>query len=557
MTSRDAGAPRLAVLGAALYSAALTFYLWPWPADPARLAIDNSDLLLHTWSMAWVVHQATVDPRHLFDANMFWPRPGALSYTETLFPQSAMAAPVLWLGGGPLLAHNLVLFASIVISGVSSALLGLRLTGSRGAALVAGFAYAFCPFRFHHLVQMGIASYQWFPLILLAVWNIAAGRAVAASLILLSAAAVLQALSSGYHAVLLAFVIVAALGFLSRRLWRRGLLWAVGVSLAAAAAAALIAGSPSVRLRETQAVSRGVEAPTHWSAVPRSYLDPGPNVHALGLRRLIEGTAEPLFPGFAAAGLALVGLIRTRNRAARGLLLSVGAMCAVMAFGPVFRDLPFEPAAPFELVRRIPPADMIRAPSRFGIGAILAIDVMAALGFAALERGVRRERRGRLAMAVLAFMAVELRPSLAHAIKPIPPPPPYTAALAALPRASVIEIPWASEEAAALQLYWSTAHWQPLVSGYGGFSAPDNFALSAMAQNFPTGFASRVLRCAGVRYVVVHGAELPEAQVRRATEFELRGVTRVARFGQDFLFSLDPWEDGVACAPEMPRSFQR
>jgi hypothetical protein len=200
---------------------------------------------------------------------------------------------------------------------------------------------------------------------------------------------------------------------------------------------------------------------------------------------------------------------------------------------------------------------MIRAPSRFGIGAILAIDVMAALGFAAVERGVRRERRMRLAAVALTFMALEFRPSIAHSIKPIPPPPAYTAALASLPRASVIEVPWATEESAALQLYWSTAHWQPLISGYGGFSVPDNFALAAMARNFPTGFASRVLRCAGVRYAVVHGSDVSEAQVQRATEFELPGVRRVGRFGRDFLFALDPWEEGVECAPEIPEGFRR
>jgi hypothetical protein len=139
----------------------------------------------------------------------------------------------------------------------------------------------------------------------------------------------------------------------------------------------------------------------------------------------------------------------------------------------------------------------------------------------------------------------------------IPPPPGYTEALARLPRASVVEIPWTSEESAAVQLYWSTAHWQPLISGYSGFSAPDNFGLTAMARNFPTGFASRVLRCANVRYAAVHGAEVSEAQVHRAAGFEPSGVRRVGRFGSDFLFELEPWKEGVECPPEMPGTFRR
>ena len=167
----------LAAGAAAFFAGALALLLWPWTSsDPSRLGIANNDLFLHAWSMAWVVRQASVDPIHLFDANMFWPHSGALAYTETLFPQSAMAAPILWLGGGPLLAHNLVLFLTIVISGLTAALLAYRVTASRGAALVAGFGYAFCPFRFQHLVQIGVGSYAWFPLVLLAFWNIATRR---------------------------------------------------------------------------------------------------------------------------------------------------------------------------------------------------------------------------------------------------------------------------------------------------------------------------------------------------------------------------------------------
>lgn len=328
-------------------------------------------------------------------------------------------------------------------------------------------------------------------------------------------------------------------------------------SLAVAGAAALIAGAPSVRLRERQSVSRGAEGPIHWSAVPRSYVDPGPSVPALGLRKLIEPTPEPLFPGFAMSALCLLGLLRTRHRAARGLLITVGVVCTLMSLGPVFRDFPLELPAPFELIRHIPPADMIRAPSRFGIGAILAIDVMAALGFAFLERRTPPKTRLAMSVLVMAFMLVEMRPAIAHSIRMIPPPPPFAAVLRSLPRGGVVELPWRSEGSAAIQLYWSTEHWQPLVSGYGGFAPPGNFPLAAMAQNFPTGFASRVLRCAGVRYVVVHGAETSAAQAERAAHLRVPGVRTIGRFGTDFVFELSGWDASIVCPPEMPPGFMR
>ena len=544
---------------AAVYTVVLVFFLWPWPADPARLGINNADLLLGTWVMAWVVHQGFNDPRHLLDANMFWPQSGVLANNDTLFPQSIMAAPVFWLGGGPLLAHNLVLFATILLSGVTAALLTLRLTRSRGAALTTGFAYAFCPFRFDHLVQINVASYQWFPLVILALWDVAAGssRSRRTSLILLTFAALLQALTSGYYAVLLALVLIPALAFLGRRLWRKGRLGSVLAGLAIAAVIALAAGLPSLMIRGRQTVSRGPEAPIHWSAVPRSYVDPGPSVPALGLSRWIERTPEPLFPGFVATGFALVGLARARNKAARSLLLWVGFVCAAMAAGPILRDLPFELSGPFELARRVPPVDMIRVPSRFGIVAILAIDVLAGLGFAAIERRFSARRRALFTVAVLSFMTVELRPAIAYSIQPVPPPPPYTSALASLPRGGVLALPWRREESAGPALYWSTAHWQPLVNGYATFSVTRNFQLAAMAQNFPTGFAARVLRCAGVRYVVVHGAEVPDPQRARALNLDVPGVTLLGKYREDFLFELTPWTPEVPCPKEMPEGVRR
>jgi hypothetical protein len=548
---------RFAAFAAAFYGLILVVYLWPWTRDPGSLAMRNDDLLLHAWSLSFVVRQTVHDPLHLFEANMFWPRRDSLALTETLFPQSLLAAPIVWLGGGALLAHNLVLFASVVLSGIGAALLALRLTGSRGAALIAGFGFAFCPFRFQHLVQLGIASYQWFPFVLLALWNIAAKRRARSSFAGLAAFSVMQALSSGYYAVLLAFVLTSAVAFLAPRLRRRGRLGGLAISLGAAALLAALAGLPSARLRETQAVSRGLEGPIHWSAVPRSYVDPGPNVPALGLRGVVEPTPEPLFPGFLVTAFAIAGLVLARNRAARGLALSTGIVCALMACGPIFRDLPFEPRAPFELVRHIPPADMIRAPSRFGVGVLLAIAVAAALGFAAIERRLSGRLRPFLLACALACMIAEARPSLSHAIVGIPEPPPVARALAALPRAGTIELPWPTEESAGLYLYWSTAHWQPLVNGYGGFSMPDNFGLAAMAQNFPTGFATRVLRCAGVRYVVLHGARVDPAQLRRALEFEPPGAKRLGRYEEDVLFELQPWNEGVECATEIPPTFKR
>ena len=52
--------------------------------------------------MAWVSHQVVTNPLHLFDANIFYPERYTLAYSDHLFVQSMMGAPLLWAGAAGL-----------------------------------------------------------------------------------------------------------------------------------------------------------------------------------------------------------------------------------------------------------------------------------------------------------------------------------------------------------------------------------------------------------------------------------------------------------------------
>src|SRR5262245_63963006 len=94
-------------LGAlALFVVLAIGHTWPLASAPATLSRnDTADTVLHEWTLAWVVHQLPRDPLHLFDANIFYPERNTLSYSDHLFLQSVMAAPILWAGGSPVLAY--------------------------------------------------------------------------------------------------------------------------------------------------------------------------------------------------------------------------------------------------------------------------------------------------------------------------------------------------------------------------------------------------------------------------------------------------------------------
>jgi len=89
--------PALATL--ALFVGLAVLHTWPLATAPGTLSRnDNGDFILHEWIMAWVSHQVVTNPLHLFDANIFYPERYTLAYSDHLFVQSMMGAPLLWAG---------------------------------------------------------------------------------------------------------------------------------------------------------------------------------------------------------------------------------------------------------------------------------------------------------------------------------------------------------------------------------------------------------------------------------------------------------------------------
>src|SRR5712692_387752 len=127
---------------------------------------DPGDPLMVTWVLAWVAHQLPRVPAHLFDANIFYPERNTLAYSETLVVPGAIAAPLHWLGVSAIVVYNLVFLSGFAISGVGVALLVRRLTGSVGAAILAGIVFAFPPYRIDHYAHLQLQQTQFIPLAL-------------------------------------------------------------------------------------------------------------------------------------------------------------------------------------------------------------------------------------------------------------------------------------------------------------------------------------------------------------------------------------------------------
>ena len=135
------------------------------PVLDRGVSIDIGDPFLSTWRLAWIAHQFPRDPLHLFDANIFYPELRTLAYSDAMLIPSLTVAPLVWLGMPSLLACNVLLLSGFALSGAGMFLLVWSLTRHVPAALLAGFVFAFLPYRYMHYAHLELQMAQWMPLV--------------------------------------------------------------------------------------------------------------------------------------------------------------------------------------------------------------------------------------------------------------------------------------------------------------------------------------------------------------------------------------------------------
>jgi hypothetical protein len=543
-SSGGRGEIKAAVAALALYAALAVGMTWPLARSPGTLLHANGDVFGNAWAVAWVAHQAFKDPLHLFDANMFFPHTKSLAYAESLVPQGMQGAPVLALGGSVPLAYNLVFLLTFPLSGLGAYLLARDLGASRSGGFLAGLGFGFCAYRWDHVVHVQSLSTQWLPFAVLFLLRVLR-RGRGWDGVGLAGATLLQILSSGYFA----FVTAVALGIVllceGGPAWRRARLRGALLALAAAGLlAAPVVGQHRVVVKR-HAMTRKVAELHLWSAVPRSYLDPGPYAlapHARWMHEHFEHR-EPLSPGVLFLGLGLLGATLLWRTPGGRLALLLALAGVALSFGPVWRVHGITLPGPFAFIRLLPGGDLLRTPSRFGILGVLGLSLLTALVWTRLaSRANARAERVALALAC-GFAIFEAWPAgLGRLVHEAPVAPPAIAWLASAPRGPVLELPWTEPGGSAVYVYWSTQHWQPLVNGFGSFEPPGNFAVGLLGQRWPSGYTSRIFRSEGIRYVVVHTDRLPpEARIRTVTMESLpEGVSLAADLGPDLVYEIDP-----------------
>ena len=443
-------------------------HTWPLVTAPASLSrTDSADGLLNQWILGWVAHAMATQPLSLFHANIFFPEPRTLAFSEHLVVQSLFSAPVFWAGGSPVLAYNVTLWIGLALTGWTTTLVLHRWTGDWYAALVAGSLAAFNTDTLTRMAHIQAMHLEFLPLALLALDDVLR-RGTRRDAWRLGGWAALQMLCSGYLLVMTGIAIVT--GALVRiGEWTGPRLRSRLPMLAGAAAIATVICAPFLfqyyRVQQDQGLTRSVDEVRLYSGVWQNFIATGARLHFETWNApWYHDANSAAFPGVVPWLLAIVAIatgLAWRDRRAR-MWLAIGIVGAALSFGPALPGYSV-------LYEAAPVLKGVRAVARFALLPLLAVGVLAAFGLAAMRTRLGAAGHLRLAqvLGVAAVVAVNVENTRAPmAFVRFDGIPPIYAALAREQDAVVAELPFPAPErvaANALAVHASIAHWRPPV----------------------------------------------------------------------------------------------
>ena len=485
-------------------------HTWPLASDVGHLSrVDPGDGPLNIWAVAWVAHELPRHPLRVFDANIFYPEPLTLGYSEAMIVQGLLAVPVIALGGSAVLAYNLVLLAGLALTGWAFCLLAQRWTGSWSAGYVAGSLAGFNSYvlvRFAHLQTQHV---EFIALMLFALDRLVVSRRLRDAL-LLGVGFALQGLTSVYLLVFSVWTLVFAVMARSRE-WIRGGGFGMLTRLALAGSVGALVIAPYLyayaRLHQTTGWTRGVDdqIPAVWV----NYLATASRLHyAFWSKPFYAEASSAAFPGVTAMALVVVAFVCSETR--RDMRFR---MCLLVAIGCF--AVSFAPTWPFYSVlhRTVPLFQAVRVPAHLGQIVLLMVALMAGFGVAGVKRRWRNTRTWpAIACAMCIAANIEALRAPVGWVRFDGIPAAYDA-LAADATAVIVELPFPIPTQWFLNgryMVNSTRHWRPMLNGYSGFRPPSYEISYAAAQAFPDDRSLIALHGLGVTHVVVHVAAFVE-----------------------------------------------
>jgi hypothetical protein len=549
---------------ACLYTAGTLLYLRPiWRVGGDRLAPSLEDPLFNLYVLKWSAHQIRMGLPDLWNANLFYPTRGAFALSDHLLGPAAQLVLFMKAVPNAIAGYNFLFFTAYVASALAVCWVCRRASLSWAAAVLAGWMFAFSPFRVGQMAHLQLLIAQWIPPTLWFWDRLLAERTLKnAGLFLLFY--LLHVTGGCYLAYMIHFPMLV---FLINRIATEGrelfslrsLRLLVPVSLIAGAVVAAIF-LPYARISKSLGLVRTAEEMRQFAATPASYFTPsrhnlyfGPEAkwflrQKLGVQaRLVFEPETGLFAGFLPTLLFFAGAIgrwrRRRERPPdlweRGLAIS-GLLCFVLTFPMVYAPL----------MRIVPGMSGIRVPARFYVFVSLALVHFAGRGVDFWrEKLARPQARAALVALLGIVLAIELMPRPVR-WAPLPREEAFPEVYGWIAREpsvkAIVELPLYDDVRENRYIYFSTLHWKPLANGFSGYAPESHSRLGEAIRFLPDQTGLDLLRRYWISHVVVHARSPGRQQALRQweTQFatgENRQAELVWRSGSTSVYKLlDP-----------------
>ena len=490
---------------------------------------DDADAYLMQWNLAQNVHKLSTNPLDLFNANYFYPHNNTLAYSEHHFLSSLLAFPIIKVFDNPLLALNLLILFSYVISGWATYLLVYRLTKNKLASFLAGLIFAFAPFRAIHFSRLHVVSTQYLPFVLLFLDKIFSEKPRTKNFAFFTLFLILQSFTSlhlTFFILVVVFFMILFNFLINHSLFNKKVIFLFLVSFTVLFLINLPLILPYLQLGNVAGSNRYISI--YYSPTILDYLKISPAFNYLfGYPKTLE---KNLYPGFAVLLLFIISIyflfkVIKDNRDAKlnkklYIFFIILIVTFLLSFGPTIRfsDSDQGIVGPYLLLEKIVGGETgFRAAGRFFIVSILIMAIIIGYGMSKILSRFKSSFRKNLFVVFISLVIM-----CEYFI--IPPFSPIRLTAQEKDRATSSVYDWIAQQPgdfAILELpigkdpltetryiYFSIFHWKNLVNGYSGHYPREYFALENAMKGFPSEEALKMIEYYNPKYVIVHFDEL-------------------------------------------------
>ena len=534
---------------------------WPFSRTIDHTLPNAVDPIFYAWNLDHNLQSASHGFGDFLDTNIFYPEGNTLAFSDTLFTQTVLTAPIIALTRNPVLAENLYVLSTFTLSALAMFFLSYYVTKHAWASALSGLFFAFSYPRLAQIGHLPMISSQWMPLFILYLLKYLKNGSWK-NLLIAFLFYVLNITSSVYFGIFLLPIIVIAF-VIEPAKWLRIvkslIVWFIPMTIVL-----VIALYPYIRLKaEYPTIKRSLEDTGRLSAKIADYstILPTSWIAGLGIYHT-DVNEKPLYPTLTVLALAIAGTIIgwKMNKKIIVFYWACGISAFLLSFGPSMGHL----TMPYYYFYQVNPfMQVIRVPARFSIVVIFALSGLSAIG---LSKLLSKKNILLVSGIILVLFFSETwqlgTPSVAIPVgKDIPS---IYRWLATEPDSTIIvELPlrplwrgipmesqltrtyretrdedvYASE---TYRIYFSTIHHKRMLNGYSGFFPQIYHDQAGLLDNFPSPESIALLERQRVRYILIHAWQYTDKNFsdikRQLTRYpELR---LVRQFADDFVYEL-------------------